>query len=299
MISLRQLRYFVALARHGHFGRAAEECHVSQPALSVQIQELEAGLGAALIERKRSAAGLTPLGAEILKRAQAILADVRDLEDFARHGAAVLAGGLRLGVIPSIAPYLLPAALPLLQARFPALELSLQERQTRDLAADLKGGQLDAILVALPFEEPWAETIRLFREPLFLIAPSAGGTRRAERLEDLQESTLLLLEEGHCIHDQALSYCRSNRIAVHQQYGAASLSTIIQMVANGYGKTLLPEIALPIEIRKEMTVRVSRLPDPEPFRTVGLAWRRTSPRKSDFVELGRALVEAHAASAAA
>ena len=190
----------------------------------------------------------------------------------------------------------MPSALPLIQSRFPAIELNLQERQTRELSLDLKAGNLDVILVALPFDEPWAETIRLFREPLFLVAPSADAGRGAHRLEDLQQSTLLLLEEGHCIHDQALSYCQTNRIAIRQQYGAASLSTIIQMVANGYGKTLLPEIALPMEIRPEMTVRVSRLPDPEPFRTVGLAWRRTSPRKTDFVELGRTLVEAHATS---
>ncbi|RFB79827.1 hydrogen peroxide-inducible genes activator [Methylovirgula sp. 4M-Z18] len=285
MVTLRQLRYFAALARHGHFGRAAEECHVSQPALSVQIQEFEATLQASLIERKRHSIALTPVGAEVLRRANAILADVTDLEDFARHRAGILSGSLSLGVIPSIAPYLLPHALPLLHGRFPDLRLTIRERQTKELVADLKDGNLDVVLIALPLEESWAQTIKVFAEALFLIAPAGSGAQQPET------DTLLLLEEGHCIHDQALHYCRRNRIPAQQQYGAASLSTIVQMVANGYGKTLLPQIALPVEVRDNMQVAISRLPDPEPVRTVGLAWRRTSPRKTDFVELGRVLTQ--------
>jgi LysR family hydrogen peroxide-inducible transcriptional activator len=295
MITLKQLQYFSAVARLRHFGRAAEECHVSQPALSVQIQELESTLGATLIERRRNALALTQLGEEVHRRAHNILADVRDLTDFARHRPALLTGPLNLGVIPSIAPYLLPAVLPLLQSRFTRLELKLRESQTRMLVEELRDGRLDVALLSLPIHEPWVEQIQLFDDRFVLVTPASRAIpRRLPSAADLSGENLLLLEEGHCMRDQALTYCQAAHTGTHRQFGAASLATIVQMVANGYGSTLLPEIALPVEIRDNPAVSVHNFTAPEPKRTVGLIWRRTSPRKSDFIELGRAIVEAAA-----
>lgn len=290
MTTLRQLRYLAALARHRHFGRAAEECAVSQPALSVQIQELEAGLRTPLVERGRGRISLTTEGEEVSRRAERILAEVADLEDYARHGTRLLTGPLHLGVIPSIAPYLLPAALPALQEAHPSLELRLRESQTAMVVDELQRGLLDVLVLALPVEHPELETVRLFDDRFVLAVPAAHPlacrpdcTRRL-----LSEERLLLLEEGHCLRDQTLSYCRAvDRDAV-ASFGASSLSTIIQMVANGLGITVLPEISLPFEVH-DPRIALLRFPTPEPTRSVALAWRRSSPRRRDFVELGKLL----------
>ncbi len=290
MTTLRQLRYLTALARHRHFGRAAEECAVSQPALSVQIQELEACLHTVLVERGRGRIALTAAGEEIARRAARILTEVTDLEDYARHRTRLLTGPLHLGVIPSIAPYLLPAALPALQALHPALELRLRESQTAVIVEELQRGLLDVLVLSLPLDEPEIETLRLF-DDRFLLAlpaahPSAGRADCTARL--LTEERLLLLEEGHCLRDQTLSYCRPVDRGALASFGASSLSTIIQMVVNGLGITVLPEISLPFEVH-DSRIALLRFPPPEPTRAVALAWRRSSPRKRDFVELGKLL----------
>jgi LysR family hydrogen peroxide-inducible transcriptional activator len=290
MVTLRQLRYLAALARHRHFGRAAEACAVSQPALSVQIQELEAFLGAGLVERGRGRIELTPEGEEVARRARRILAEVGDLVDYARHHGRLLAGPLRLGAIPSIAPYLLPAALPSLQARHPDLQLQIRETQTGTLVDELLRGVLDVVVLSLPIEQPELEAIRLFQDRFLLAAPAAhplaGQGEAATTL--LAAEPLLLLEEGHCLRDQALSYCQQVDRAAMSGFGASSLSTIVQMVANGLGITLLPELSLPFEVH-DPRIALVRFAEPEPTRTVGLAWRRSSPRKRDFVELGKLL----------
>ena len=296
MTTLRQLRYLTALARHRHFGRAAEECAISQPALSVQIQELEAGLDATLVERGRGRISLTAEGEEVARRALRILAEVGDLEDYARHRIRLLTGPLRLGVIPSIAPYLLPAALPSLQERFPTLELRLRESQTAVIVDELQRGALDVLLLSLPLEEPDVETVRLFDDRLVLAVhashPLAERPDCTARL--LAEERLLLLEEGHCLRDQTLSYCRPSEPGAQPGFGASSLSTIIQMVANGLGITVLPEISLAFEVH-DPRIALLRFPEPEPTRAVALAWRRSSPRKHDFVELGKLLATSRAA----
>ncbi|WP_342363016.1 hydrogen peroxide-inducible genes activator [Terrarubrum flagellatum] len=294
MFSLRQLRYFAAVARHRHFGRAAEECSVSQPALSVQIRELEAMLGLSLIERGRGRVELTEAGVEVERRALEILAEARDLMDFAKHRKSVLTGSLRLGVIPSIAPYLLPAALPALQTRFPQLELHLRETMTASLLQELGEGRLDVVLLSLPVEQPGFESIRLFDDAFVLAAPgdaTAEAKRLPARLSELHSQNLLLLEEGHCLREQALTYCKTISPELRNQFGASSLATIIQMVANGYGATLLPEIAIAAELSADRRIGLMRFAEPQPMRTVGLVWRRSSPRKADFVELGRVFTE--------
>lgn len=300
MISLKQLRYFAALARHRHFGRAAEECHVSQPALSLQIQQLEAELGRQLVERRRGAIALTETGLEIAERTRRILLDVSDLLDHARHRPALLSGDLDFGVIPSIAPYLLPATLPMLQRRYPELALRLRETQTTTLLDELADGRLDVALLSLPIDRHGLETLHLFDDPFLLVVPSSADTDGASFSPEaaLSANTLLLLEEGHCLRDQALSFCGPARTETRRQYGASSLSTIMQMVANGFGTTLMPAMALPVELRPDMPVRLFRFSEPEPSRSIGLAWRKASPRQQDFEALGAVLADVGALVAA-
>jgi LysR family hydrogen peroxide-inducible transcriptional activator len=291
MVSLRQLRYLESLAETRHFGHAAQACAVSQPALSMQIKELEDELSVSLVERRKTGIELTAQGEEIARRARNILASVRDLMDYAKYQEGVLSGVLKLGAIPSIAPYLLPAALPELQRQFPALSLQLHETVTSNLVHELVTGALDVILVALPIDDPEVDTFPLF-DDRFILAVKA--TKRNQRLrhasaEMLSHDRLLLLEEGHCLRDQALSYCHMVTREARESFGASSLATIVQMVANGYGITLLPEMAIASEIHSGGDIRLLRFRAPEPKREIGLAWRKTSPRKRDFIQFAELL----------
>jgi LysR family hydrogen peroxide-inducible transcriptional activator len=290
MITLRQLRYLSALQTHRHFGRAAEACAVTQPALSMQIREVERELGVELVERRPGDVTFTEIGIEVVRRAEQVLASTRDLMDFARHGRRLLTGRLQLGVIPSLAPYVLPQILPALQRRHPDLRVELRETQTKGLLDELNGGALDVVMLALPVEEAEVASMPLFEDP-FLLAVPATDNRTADMpigARDIDQQRLILLEEGHCLRDQALAYCTGARGNV--QLGATSLATVMQMVANGYGITLLPSVAVDVEVRDER-VKLLRFDDPVPGRTVGLAWRHTSPRKSDFVALGNLITE--------
>lgn len=294
-ITLKQLRYFDALARELHFGRAAEACSVTQPALSMQIQELESNLGLTLLERTRSGVQLTKHGAAIAERAARILADTRELIEVAQHGDVLLSGQLRLGVIPSVAPYLLPPVLPLLRDRYPNLNLAVRETQTHTLLQELVDGKLDAILLALPIKHPDIETEVLFEDRFVLALPAdreLSGLISATP-DFVERERLLLLEEGHCLRDQALTYCELKQVRSINTFGASSLATIVEMVAAGYGITLLPEISLGLETRGR-SLKLMRFIDPEPSRTLGLVWRSTSPRRQDFIELGE-IIKAAAA----
>lgn len=298
MITLRQLRYLSALAKHGHFGRAAEACAVTQPALSMQIRDLERTLGVAVVERRPGDVMLTDVGREIARRGEAVLTASRDLVDFARHRSGLLTGRLTLGVIPSLAPYLLPRILPLLQSRFPELRLELRETQTRQLVEDIKSGALDAAMLALPVAEPDVDAIALF-EDLFLLAVPANDPRRENArvaAADIDQSRLILLEDGHCLRDQALAFCATAArggtagSGPGTVFGASSLNTVMQMVAGGYGVTLIPQIAADVE-RRDDRVKFLRLQNPQPGRNIGLVFRRTSPRKADFAALGEVVKE--------
>jgi LysR family transcriptional regulator, hydrogen peroxide-inducible genes activator len=287
MVSLKQLKYFDAVARAGHFGRAAEQCAVTQPALSMQVQELEKALGLQLIERGRKGVMLTDGGREVARRAARVLADVRDLADYAVHQGRLLAGALRFGVIPSVAPYLLPPLLPLIRNDYPDLDLHIRETQTQQLLAELIDGTLDLLLLALPIEHSDIETRPLLEDRFLLAMPKSRRTPAHVRAtpELLRQNRLLLLEEGHCLRDQALAFCHLRQVDNIDTFGASSLSTIVQMVSNGLGLTLLPELSLDLE-RKHGNIRLMRFTDPEPKRTLGLAWRASSPRKRDFAALG-------------
>jgi LysR family transcriptional regulator, hydrogen peroxide-inducible genes activator len=292
MITLRQLRYLSSLARHRHFGRAAQECAVSQPALSMQVRELEREIGTELVERRPGEIALTETGHEVARRAERILAATRDLVDYARH-RDVLNGQLRLGIIPTVAPYVLPRLLPRLQGRYPLLRMEVRETQTKVLLEELAGGDLDTVMLALPADGADMETLALFEDRFLLAVPAADPrpvTRRVAA-SDVERQRLILLEEGHCLRDQALAFCRPPRGDLPASLGATSLATVMQMVANGYGVTLLPEIAAGVEVR-DRRVKLLRFTEPQPARVVGLAWRRTSPRKRDFAALAEIVTEA-------
>jgi LysR family hydrogen peroxide-inducible transcriptional activator len=290
MITLRQLRYLTSLARHRHFGRAADDCAVTQPALSMQVKELEREIGAELVERRPGDIALTETGLEVARRADHILAATRDLVEFVRH-RDLLSGSLRLGIIPTLAPYILPRVLPQLQTEYPNLRLDVRETQTKNLLAELAGGDLDVILLALPADGADMETLRLFDDPFLLAVPATEAWPADGRvaMANVDQSRLILLEEGHCLRDQALAFCAAPRGPAPAGLGATSLATVMQMVANGYGTTLLPMVAADAEAR-DSRVRLLRFAAPEPARTIGLAWRRTSPRKKDFAALGEILV---------
>jgi LysR family hydrogen peroxide-inducible transcriptional activator len=291
MVSIKQLRYFSAVAQTGHFGMAAEQCSVTQPALSMQIQDLEKELGLQLLERGRKGVSLTPGGREIAERAARVLADVNDLVDSARQLAGSFSGTLRFGAIPSIAPYMLPQLLPLIRTTYPELDLHLRETQTQRLLDELVDGQLDVVLLALPVEHAGIETVPLVDDRFLLALPASrkisGSVRATPDL--LRNDRLLLLEEGHCLRDQALAFCELRQVGSINTFGASSLSTLVQMVANGLGLTLLPEISVDLETRRA-DIHLMRFAEPEPSRVLGLAWRATSPRKRDFVELGKLIV---------
>jgi LysR family hydrogen peroxide-inducible transcriptional activator len=283
-ITLKQLRYVEALARHGHFGQAAEACAVSQPALSMQIKELEEGLGARLFERGARQVRLTGLGEDFAARARDILRAVDELAEVARARRDGPGGRLRLGVIPTIAPYLLPRLIRDLSARYPGVDLQVRETQTDRLIGELLDGRLDTALVALPVSEPSLDEVALFSETFVLVRPEADAVRPVPSPDALPDMQLLLLEEGHCFRDQALEVCGLRGGARRAGFDGSSLSTLVQMVGAGIGITLIPEMAVSVETRGA-PVAVQRFEGARPARTVGMIWRRTSPLAADLREL--------------
>ena len=274
-LTLRQLRYFDALERHGHFGRAAEACAISQPALSMQIKELEDTLGGVLLERGARQVRLTKFGEEVVQRTREILRSIDELGDFARASRDQLAGRLRIGMIPTIAPYLLPSVIENLARVHPELDIHVRETMTPKLIQELAEGRLDTAILALPVSEPSLTEVALFTENFLLVRPGEQEGRPVPSTEMLREMKLLLLEEGHCFRDQALSFCNM-RSPPREVLDASSLSTLVQMVGAGIGVTLIPEMAVAVETRSA-PVSVVRFKNPQPSRTIGMVWRRTSP----------------------
>lgn len=275
-LTLRQLRYFEALGRHGHFGRAAETCAVSQPALSLQIKDLEESLGAPLFERGHREVRLTRFGEEFAPRVRDILRAVDELEDLARASRSWLAGRLRIGVIPTVAPYLLPALIGRLNRLHPELDIHVRETLTAKLLRELAEGRLDTAIMALPVSEPAFAEEPLFAEDFLLVRPAADERKPVPSVETLREMRLLLLEEGHCFRNQALAFCNMNAALPREMLEGSSLSTLVQMVGAGIGVTLIPEMAATVETRSA-DVSLARFRDPRPQRTIGMIWRRTSP----------------------
>lgn len=275
-ITLKQLRYFEALATHGHFRHAAEACSISQPALSMQIKEMEESLGAVLFERGPRQVRLTRFGEDAARRVRDILRSVDELGDLARNALDRLEGRLRIGVIPTIAPYLLPTVIRDLGGSHPGLDIHVRETVTPKLIQELAEGRLDTAIVALPVSEPSLTEVALFSEDFVLVRPSADEATPIPSAEALREMRLLLLEEGHCFRDQALSFCKMQSTPPRELLDASSLSTLVQMVGAGMGVTLVPEMAIAVETRSA-SVSVARFEPPRPSRTIGMVWRKTSP----------------------
>ena len=283
-ITLRQLRYFDALARHGHFGRAAEACAISQPALSMQIKEMEQALGGPLLDRSARQVALTTFGEDLLQRVRDILRSVDELGDFARASQERLVGRLRVGMIPTIAPYLLPTVMRNLTRLHPELDIHLRETVTPKLIQELAEGRLDTAIVALPVSEPSLTEVALFEENFLLVRPSEDEGTPVPSSEALREMRLLLLEEGHCFRDQALSFCNLQSSPPREVLDASSLSTLVQMVSAGIGVTLIPEMAAAVETRSA-SVSLARFKNPQPSRTIGMVWRKTSPLARQLLQI--------------
>ncbi|WP_439495701.1 hydrogen peroxide-inducible genes activator [Bosea sp. (in: a-proteobacteria)] len=285
-LTFKQLRYFEALARHGHFGRAAEACSISQPALSMQIKAFEEELGAELFERDRRQVRLTSFGEEIAQRARDILRSLDELEGYARASQGGLVSRLRVGVIPTIAPYLLPGLIGELTRLHGGLDLHVRETLTPKLVQELNEGRLDMAIVALPVSEPSLNEVTLFTESFVLVRPREDEGKPVPDREALREMRLLLLEEGHCFRDQALSFCNTKQRAMQPRdlLDASSLSTLVQMVDAGLGVTLIPEMAVAVETRSA-SVSVARFRAPEPSRTIGMVWRKTSPLAKQLLQI--------------
>jgi LysR family hydrogen peroxide-inducible transcriptional activator len=285
-LTIRQLRYLEALARHGHFGRAAEECAISQPAISMQIKALEEELGAELFERGGRQVRLTSFGEEVVLRARDIVRAVDELDDYARAARDGMAGRLRIGVIPTVAPYLLPGLLARLKALYGGLDIHIRETLTPKLIQELNEGRLDVAIIALPAAEASLTATPLVTESFVLVRPQRDAAQPPPSREALREMRVLLLEEGHCFRDQALSFCHRGAPAPQPRdvLDASSLSTLVQMVEAGMGVTLIPQMAIAVETRSAK-VSVVRFREPQPMRTIGMVWRKTNPRAKQFAEL--------------
>lgn len=277
-ITLTELRYLVAVAETGHFGRAAAACYVTQPTLSAQLKKLEETLGVQLIERGSKRALLTPVGQRVVDRARIIFEQMRGIGDAARGQTDPLEGELRLGVIPTLGPYLLPLLLQPLQAAFPNLRLIVTELVTAALLEELSGHRLDVALLALPLAAPGLESAPLFDEPFWVLAPANSPLARRTKVKeaDLRAQPVLLLAEGHCLRDQALAICGEQEHKGSADFRATSLETLGHLVAAGMGCTLLPALALPEHLEPNVIARPFTAPTP--YRRVGLVWRRSFPR---------------------
>jgi LysR family hydrogen peroxide-inducible transcriptional activator len=291
--TLRQLRYLVELTECRHFGRAAENCHVTQSTLSAGIQEIEELLGVRLLERTKRKVVTTPIGLEIAERARRTLEEAEALVQAARVGAEPLTGELRLGVIPTIAPYLLPRVLPALRARFPKLKLYLREEQTQRLLDQLAGGDLDVLLLAFPIDTPGCDVSMIAKDPFWLVCPKSHPLAAQESIDpnSIPLDELLLLEDGHCLRDHALAVCRTVTRGKAGQFQGTSLHTLVEMVANGLGITLLPGMAAASHLSEGGPLVLRPLKGEESGREIGLCWRHTSGRRPEFKLLSRALFE--------
>ncbi|WP_374444791.1 hydrogen peroxide-inducible genes activator [Stella sp.] len=289
--TLRQLRYLVAVVDRCHFGQAADACLVSQSTISAGIQELEDLLGVQLLERTKRSVVPTPIGRAVAERARGLLREAEDLVDMAQAAGRPLAGPLHLGMIPTIGPFLLPRAMPALRAAFPDLQFYLREDQTAALLARLEAGEIDCAVLALPYPLGDAECMDLGEDRFSVVGPHGHGfaAPAAVRPEEVARENLLLLEDGHCLREHALAACELDGARRSPGFQGTSLYTLVQMVANGLGVTLLPQMAIDAGIVRGLDVEVAPLGGDLPHRRIGLVWRRTAGRKDTFRRLGEVL----------
>ena len=290
-LTLKQLRYFDAVARAGHFGRAAAICSISQPAISVQIKEMEQTLGIALFERGAREVRLTAAGADLIQRARSILGAVEELSDVARASGGQALARLRLGIIPTIAPYLLPAIMGALGAQHPNLDLHVRETLTPKLLNELSDGKIDAAILALPTSEPSLQETPLFDEDCVLVRPAQDEGKPVPNGEALRKMRLLLLEEGHCFRDQALAFCNTGASVPRDGLDGSSLTTLVQMVSAGIGVTLIPQMAIAVET-PAANVSVARFAKPRPSRQIGMIWRKRNPLADQLTRVAEVIKSA-------
>lgn len=285
--TLTQLRHLLALAEHSHFGHAAEACFITQSSLSASIKELEATLGQVLVERTKRTVRLTPLGEAMVLRARHVVRDVEDMLDVVSAAGEPLSGDLRLGVIPTIAPFLLPRVLPHLREAYRELKLYLSEKQSADLLDDLNNGHLDLLLLAFPYPTPGLKTHLFANDPFWAAYPKNHPLAEKEllRAKDIETENLLLLGEGHCLRDHALSACHMASDKMPSDFQGTSLHTLVQMVDNGLGLTLLPKMAVDAGIARSTNARLRPLEGNAQGRHIGFAWRSSSPRDKEFMLL--------------
>jgi len=296
-MTLTDLRYIVALSQERHFGRAAEKCHVSQPTLSVAVKKLEDQLGITLFERSAADVKITEIGRLIIAQAENVLREANQIRDIAETGKDPLAGPLRIGVIYTIGPYLLPALIPLLTERAPRMPLVIQENYTAKLADALKRGEIDVAIIALPFDEPGIVVQQMYDEPFRVVLPASHAWTDAKQIstERLQEEPLLLLGAGNCFREQVLAACPScaHGTGLQKTLEGSSLETIRHMVATGLGITVLPSTAADPLVDSQKLVAVRNFSAPEPSRRVALAWRVTYPRTKVIDLLRAAILDSH------
>ena len=285
-ITLRQLRYFEALAQHRHFGVASNACSVTQPALSMQIRDFELALGVNLFEKGTHPVQLTPLGRIIAAKSKAIMLDVAELEELVRASDNQPLINLRLGVIPTVAPYIFSRIAKDLTMHFTGLNLKMREAITSKLISAVIDGELDAAIIALPASEPRLRELELFRENFLLVRPKADAKKPVPRPEMLKEMRLLLLEEGHCFRDQALTFCKMGSSNTQDVMDGNSLTTLVQMVAAGFGVTLIPEMAAEFEGRIP-NISIAKFHKNPPKRKIGMVWRRNSPLQDKYIEIAQ------------
>jgi LysR family hydrogen peroxide-inducible transcriptional activator len=306
-MNLRDLRYLVALAEHKHFGRAAEASFVSQPTLSTQIRKLEEELGVALVERTPRKVLLTEVGREIAQRAREVLNEVEQIRQIARRTKDPESGTVRLGIFPTLGPYLLPHVVPRIRERFPRLELLLVEEKTETVLRQLREGRLDAGVLAQPIHDDQLHQQFLFEEPFLLAVPEHHplASRKQLKLDDLSDQSLLLLEEGHCLRDQALEVCQLAGAGEKSGFRATSLETLRQMVAANVGVTLLPTLAVKPPVAHSHDIHLIEFRGHAPSRRIAMAWRKSSAmapflkRLAELFVLPRALLDPHSAASEA
>lgn len=285
--SFNQLRYICAVAEYKHFSKAAQACFVTQSTLSAAIQELESQLGVAIFERSKKSVLITPIGEQLLKQARLILGEVEDFVSLAKTQEEALAGDIRLGVIPTIAPFLLPHLLKELRSNYTKLKLFLKEDISAQLYQQLLQGQLDLIILAFPYPLPEMESTSLFKDEFLLCLPPGHQLEKSKQVKQaqLRGESLLLLEEGHCLRDHALEACKLEKAETALVYQGTSLHTLVQMVANGLGVTLLPAISIQADVLGDTHLQLKHFSNENVSREIGMAWRKSDPRREEYLLL--------------
>tara|TARA_Y100000814_G_scaffold3183_2_gene3612 strand:- start:4808 stop:5716 length:909 start_codon:yes stop_codon:yes gene_type:complete len=282
--SIKQIRYICAVAEYKHFSKAAEACFVTQSTLSAAIQDLESQLGVIIFERSKKSVLITPSGEKLLDQARKILGEIEDFVSLAKMSQDALTGDIRLGVIPTIGPFILPGLLKELRESYPKLGLYLKEDLSAKLYRHLQQGELDLIILAFPYSLPEMETVSLFKDEFLLCLPVGHKLEKSKQVKQsqLQGQSLLLLEEGHCLRDHALEACKLEKADTNLVYQGTSLHTLVHMVANGLGVTLLPQIAVAADVLGETKLQLRKFTNENVSREIGLAWRKSDPRRDEY-----------------